>query len=68
MICINNPDPNNIKMDEKSHKNIFVSYIGYVNPDSACPLYLIINKANGYIEESNRDKYLSQDPTDKGRD
>ena len=42
-------DPNNIKIDEKSHKNIFIYYIRYetikdskyVKIDSVKPLYLI---------------------------
>ena len=29
-IDINIFDPNNIKIDEKSYKNILISYIGYV--------------------------------------
>ena len=30
MINIKNFDPNNIKIDEKSYKNILIFYIGYV--------------------------------------
>ena len=30
IINIRNLDPNNIKIDEKSYKNIFIYYIGYV--------------------------------------
>ena len=44
IINIKNLDPNKIKINEKSHKNI-----------SANPLYLIIDKMN---EESNGNKYL----------
>ena len=47
-------DPNNIKIDEKSCKNIFIYYIGYVTIkdskyvkiNSVNPLYIIISKAN----------------------
>ena len=31
-------------------------------------LYLIINKVNGYIDESNGNKYLIQAPTDESKD
>ena len=31
------------------------------------PFYLIINKANGYIEESNGNKYLTLVPADKSK-
>ena len=62
-----NFNPNNIKIDEKSYNNIFIYYIGYVTRkdskhvkiNSENPLSLIINKMNGYFEESNRNKYLT---------
>ena len=52
-------DPNNIKIDEKSCKNIFIYHIGYVTIkdlkyvkiNSVSPLYLIFSKMNGYFEE-----------------
>ena len=54
--------PNNIKIDEKSYKNILSYYIGYVTIkdskyvkiDSLNPLYLIFSKVNGYFEETNK--------------
>ena len=54
-------------MDEKSYKNILIYYVGYVtmknskyvNINSVNPLYLIINKVNGYFEEINKNKYLT---------
>ena len=57
---------NKIKIDEKSCKNIFTYYVGYVTIEdskyikinSVNPLYLIINKVNGYFEEINKNKYL----------
>ena len=57
-----NFDPNNIKIDEKSYKKILIHYIGYVTIkylkyvkiNSVNPLYLIINKVNGYFEEINK--------------
>ena len=59
--------PNNIKIDEKSYKNILIYYIGYVTiKDSNClkinnvnPLYLILNKVNGNFEEINGNKCLT---------
>ena len=53
IINFKNLDPNNFKIDKKSHKNILIYYIGYVAPNSFKPLYLIINNTNGYIGESN---------------
>ena len=66
MINIKNFDPNNIKLDEKSYKNILVYYIGYVTiQDSKYlkiyivdPLHLIFRNVNGYLEEINISKYL----------
>ena len=57
-------DPNKFKIDGKSYKNILIYYVGYVTPNSVKLLYLIINKINGYIEESNGNKYLTLLPAD----
>ena len=56
-INIKSFDPNKIKIDEKSYKNILTYYLGYVTIidlkcikiNSVNPLYLIINKVNGYF-------------------
>ena len=58
---------NKIKKDEWVIQNTFIYYIGYVNVknlsyikvNSVSPLYLIINKINGYIEKSNGNTYAS---------
>ena len=68
-------DPNNIKIDEKSYKNILIYYIGYVTvkdskyvkTNSWNPLYLIINKVNGYFEEISKSKYLMLVPTNDSK-
>ena len=52
MISTRNLDPNKIKIDKKSYKNILIYYIGYatvkklryIKSKSANTLYLIINK------------------------
>ena len=67
IINIKKIDPNNIKIDEKSNKSIFICYIRYVaikdskyiKINSVNPLYLIFNKGNGYFEEINKSKYLT---------
>ena len=61
MINITDFDLNNIKIDEKSYKNVLIYYIGYVaikdlkyvKINSVNPLYLILNKGNGYFKEFN---------------
>ena len=58
IINIKNSDPNNIKTDERSYKNILIYYIGYatikdlkyIKINSINPLYLIFSKVNGYFE------------------
>ena len=50
-INVTNLDPNKIKIDENSYKNIFIYYIGYMSMNCVKPLYLIINKTNGYNNE-----------------
>ena len=55
IINIKNSDPNNIKIDENSYKNILIYYIGYVTIrdlryvkiNSVNPFYLIFSKVNG---------------------
>ena len=58
IINIKNFDPNNIKTDERSYKNILIYYIGYatikdlkyIKINSINTLYLIFSKVNGYFE------------------
>ena len=56
-----------LKIDKKSYKNLGIYNIGYItiktiddceNTYSVNPLYLLINHANGYIEEKEVNKYL----------
>ena len=35
-----------------------IKYSNYVKINSVSPLYHIINKVNGYFEETNKNKYL----------
>ena len=62
IIGIENFDPNNIKIDEKSNKNILIYYIGYVKIKTHLkfynvnPLYLTFNKMNGCFEKINGNK------------
>ena len=64
VINIENFDLNNIKIDEKSYKNILIYYIGYVTIKdskyvsiySVNPLYLIFRYVNGYFEEQKKMK------------
>ena len=64
VIDIENFDPNNIKIDAKSYKNILIYYIvsvtikEYVKNYSANPLHLIFRYVNEYFEEINGNKYL----------
>ena len=54
-------DRNNIKMNEKSYKNILIYYIGYVTikdlkyvkVNNVNPLYTIFSNVNGYFKEIN---------------
>ena len=66
MINIKDFEPNLLKIDKKSYKNIDIYYIGYItikkiddceNIYSVNPLFLLANHASGYIEEKNGNKY-----------
>ena len=76
LINIKKFDPKNIKIDEKSYKNIFIYYIGYVTIKVSKyvkiyivnPLYLIFNKVNEYFEKINENKYLTLVPTNESKE
>ena len=74
IINIENFDPNNIKTDENSYKNILTYYIEYVKIKkyvriySVNYLYLIFGKVNGYFEETNGNKYLTLVPTNESKE
>ena len=73
-INVKNFEPNLLKIDRKSNKNIGIYNIGYItikkidgweNIYSVNPLYLLVNHTNGYIEEKNGNNYLIFDSTDE---
>ena len=76
IINIKDFDPDNIKIDEKSYKNILIYYIAYVmiknlkyiKVNSVNSLYLISNKMNGYFEEINGNEYLMLVPTNESKE
>ena len=76
MIKIKNFDTNWIKIHKMSYKKIIIYYIGYITIKNLSyikiitvnPLYLIVNEINGYIEESNGNKYFTLVSTDKNKD
>ena len=76
IININKCNPNKIKMYEKSYRNIIIYYIvyvtiqdsKYVKIQSVNPLYLVINKVNGYFEEINENKQLTLVPTNESKE
>ena len=67
-------DPNNIKIDQQSYKNVLIYYIGYVTIKidlkiyNVNLLYLTYGKVNGYFEEVNGNKHLTLVPTDKSKE
>ena len=74
IINIEEIDPNNIKISEKSYKHIIIYYIEYVTIKkdlkiySVNPLYLIFNRVNRYFEETNGNKYLTLVPTNESKE
>ena len=66
-----------LKIDKKSYKDIGIYNIGYItikkigdckNIYSVNPLYLGITHANGYIEETDENKYSIFDSIDENKD
>ena len=77
MINLKNFESNLLKIDKKHYKGIDIYYIGYItikkigdceNIYSVNPLYLIIGKVDGHIEEKNESKYLVFDSTDENKE
>ena len=77
MIDLKSCDASLLKINKKSYKDIDIYYIGYItikkiddceNIYSVNPLYLLVNHANGYIEEKGVNKYLIFDSTDENKE
>ena len=76
MINVKDIDPDQIEIDQKSYKNIVIYCVGYITTkhlsyvkiNSVNSLYFIIDKLDGYIEESNGNKYLTLVSPDKNED
>ena len=66
--------PGNIKIDEKSYKDILIYYIEYVTIKEYVkiygvnPLYLIFRNVNGCFEEIDKSKYLRLVPTNESKE
>ena len=71
LINIKDFDARLLKLDIKASMGFGIYYIGYVtkrpewNVNSVNPLYLMINRIDGFIEEKNGDKYLNIADTDR---
>ena len=73
MINIKDFDPNLLKIDKKSYKNIDIYYIGYITMKdsdyvkikSVNSLYLIVSEVDEYVKEKNGNKYLVFDSADE---
>ena len=71
LINIANFEANNLKLDKKTSMGLDIYYIGYFdktpewNVNSVNPLYLMINRIDGFIEEKNGVKYLNISDADK---
>ena len=76
MVNIKDFDSSLLKLDKKSYENIkniirknqMESISDHKNINSVNPLYLIIGEVDGYIEESNGNKYLTFASPDKNRE
>ena len=60
-----------LKLDKKTSMGLGIYYIGYTTKkpewkiNSVNPLYLMINRKDGFIEEKDGNKYLNISNTDK---
>ena len=74
MINIKDFDPNLLKLDKTSYKNIDIYYIGYITKkdeykiNSVNPLYFLVHRRDGFIEEKRGNKYLNIAFTDSNNE
>ena len=77
LINLKNFDPTLLNLHKKSLMDISIYYIEYITTKSISdyenitkvnPLYLIINDVDGYIEENDKNKYLSFASTDNNKE
>ena len=77
IIDLKNFDARLLKIDKKSYKNIGIYNIGYITIKkiddcetiySVNPLYLLVNRASGYIEEKDVNKYLILDSANENKE
>ena len=67
-------DPNLLKIDKMSYESTDIYYMNYIrmkdhlNIYSVNLLYLVFNKINGHIKESNENKHLIFAPTDRKKE
>ena len=65
LINILNFEKSNLKLDKKTSIDLDIYYIGYVdkkperNVNSVNPLYLMINRIDGFVEEKYGVRYLN---------
>ena len=73
-INIKDFDPKLLKLDKKPYKNIDIYYIGYITKkdeykiNSANPLYLLVHRIDGFIEDKRGNKYLNIAFTDSNNE
>ena len=71
LINIKDFDSRLLTLDKRTPMNFGIYHIGYVikkpewNTNSVNPLYFMINRIDGFIEQKNGDKYLNIASTDR---
>ena len=74
LINVKDFDPKLLKLDKKSYKNIDIYYIGYITKkdeyktNTLYPLYLLVHRIDGFIEEKRGNKYLNIAFTDSNNE
>ena len=65
IININDPDLENILLDEKSYKNMSIYHVTYAIPKSVKLSRVVFNEVNGYIKDYAGTKHLALFPLDE---
>ena len=74
LINVKDFNPKLLKLDKKSYKNIDICYIGFITKkdeykiNSVNPLYLLVHRIDGFIEERGGNNYLNIAFTDSNNE
>ena len=59
IINIDDPDHDDILLDEKYYEHVLIYHAAYKTPWSEKPLHIIFDRVDGYIRKQDKTEYLA---------